>query len=120
MSQPQYIQLIGRVGLKGGESQRPGRFGTASGLWKSRPSFPPSSPPVLGGLCLSGSTFLGFGTGTSCEMLGPGLSSAFRPCWTQKGNRGFSSSSFSPDTQLTPLGAVIAFLWAHYTLTHIS
>lgn len=41
MSQPEYIQLIGRVGLKVGESQRPGRSGAASRPMEVTTLFPP-------------------------------------------------------------------------------
>ena len=38
----------------------------------------------------------------------------------EKENQGLGFSSFSLHNQLTPLNAVIAFLWVNYTLKYIN
>ncbi|KAI4578557.1 hypothetical protein MJG53_011412 [Ovis ammon polii x Ovis aries] len=63
-----------------------------------------------------GLTPIGFGMNWNVPVIRKGLSSS--PA--EKENQGLGFSSFSLHNQLTPLNAVIAFLWVNYTLKYIN
>lgn len=111
MFQQEHFQLT--LNVKGEKDKTPRHLS----LWLCGKSCPYSSALVFEGpKPFLAALSLGFGMNWNVPVIRKGLSSS--PA--EKENQGLGFSSFSLHNQLTPLNAVIAFLWVNYTLKYIN